>query len=106
MGKQPQPDTEATARPLHPFVIPSEEAVRAAIGLVWRNLPSHASTFSLCECGRGGGPCIHCAQDMLAEAIGGDTFLAYRYVTKAKALRRMETSFVEWATGKNEKLSD
>lgn len=88
----------------------SEADIRAAIGLIWRNLPSGPSTFSQCKCGRGsgrgGGPCIVCAQEALAAALGGDRFIAWRYVMKLRSMRSMENAMIEWAHRKSQNVSD
>lgn len=64
--------------------------------LIWRNLPSHASTFGEClnKCGRssgrGSGECIACARDALAKLVGED--MANDYVSAVRHLRELETA--------------
>lgn len=68
--------------------------IHVALQAIWRNLPTHPSTFSACGLGcgrgngRGGGPCIACAQDALARDVGED--LAAQYVTAARQIRILE----------------
>jgi hypothetical protein len=65
--------------------------------LVWQNLPSGASTFSTCRCGRGagrgGGPCIFCAHDHLRGIVG--IALASDYVHTVQRLRELEARMEE-----------
>ena len=76
------------------------ETMDEARRLVWRNLPSVASTFSQCECeraaGRGGGPCLICAEEMMA-SVAGKAFAAH-YIELVRDFRELER--------KNETLRD
>lgn len=60
---------------------------------IWRNLPNGPTTFSRCECdrgnGRGGGPCIKCAEEALAKLVG-DTEAA-AYVATVRRVRDLES---------------
>jgi hypothetical protein len=75
----------------------NETEIREAIRLIWRNLPDSASTFSPCErgcgqAGRGGGPCLNCAQQDLAALT--NSLIASQYVATALNLRRLEREMV------------
>ena len=75
-----------------------EDQIRAAIRLIWRNLPEAASTFNPCPngCkrhGRGTGPCIECAEKALAKLVGRDK--AKSYVMAVKDLRELEGEMIE-----------
>jgi hypothetical protein len=63
--------------------------------LIWRNLPAYPSTFGPClrncgsgQGGRGGGPCVECAELDLAEIVGDD--LAGRYRDAIEDVRQLE----------------
>ncbi len=84
-----------------------EEQLRDAISLIWRNLPKGPTTFGACsrKCGRGaggrgGGPCIHCAEDDLAELVGGAHGKHYGYshaagyVKAVQEVRRIERAML------------
>ena len=68
------------------------ETVNEARRLVWRNITPVASTFSQCDCGRaagrGGGPCVLCAEDMMARVTGRE--FAEHYVKLVREFREME----------------
>ena len=77
-----------------------EAKIRAAMDLIWRNLPSGPSTFGPCyrKCGRegfarDGGPCIHCAQDDLAKLTS--SAVAKGYVAQVRGLRAMEAAMLK-----------
>jgi len=61
---------------------------------VWSNLPSAPSTFGECKrkcergLGRGGGICIYCAQEDLADIIGDDD--ARAFVDAVRLVRTLE----------------
>jgi hypothetical protein len=60
---------------------------------IWRNLPSGPTSFSRCECGRGngrgGGPCIKCAEEALAKLVGEAEAAAY--VATVRRVRDLES---------------
>lgn len=68
------------------------EQLRNARHDIWRNLPNRPTTFSRCECdrgnGRGGGPCIKCAEDALAKLVG--EVEAAAYVATVRRVRDLE----------------
>lgn len=73
----------------------SEIKLNSAKDLIWRNLPEYPTTFGprLRNCGsgqggRGGGPCIECAELDLAEIVGVD--LASRYRDAIADVRQFE----------------
>lgn len=88
----------------------AEEQIRAAIQLIWRNLPDHPSTFADCgrgcgrASGRGGGPCLICAENDLSKAIG-DADVAAAYVVACRDLRWTEEWMIEQADTKPPHLS-
>ena len=62
--------------------------------LIWRQMPTHPSTFSPCfnECGeiaRGGGECIECLQKKLVKIVGYD--LATAYIDLVRRIRLTES---------------
>lgn len=61
---------------------------------VWGNLPNGPTTFSRCKCkrgnGRGGGPCIRCAEESLAKLVGKAE--AADYVATARRVRELESN--------------
>ena len=76
-----------------------EYDIRQTLHLIWYNLPNGASTFSRCatdgceESARGGGKCLKCAQDQLADLTSED--YATAYVATVKKLRMLERNMVE-----------
>lgn len=68
------------------------EKMEEARRLVWRNLTPRHTTFSQCDCkrkaGRGGGPCLICAEEMMA-SVAGKEFAAH-YVKLVRDFVRME----------------
>lgn len=61
-------------------------------------LPTHASTFSLCpKCGvgsaRGGDVCIDCLTEQLAESVGKEK--AVTYVKSLKETRKLEAELYD-----------
>ena len=77
--------------------MPTEPAIRDAMRLIWRNLPEVPSTFSACargcgQGGRGGGPCLNCAQADLAR-LTNDLY-AGQYVATVLNLRRIERELI------------
>ena len=72
----------------------AEYKLAEAKDLIWRNSTNLAVTFGDCgrKCkrspGRGGGPCIFCAEDDLALVVGAD--LAEKYVEAVRMLRALE----------------
>ena len=68
------------------------EAIRIARYNIWRNLPSGVTTWSLCVCqrqsGRGGGPCLKCAEEKLAALTTPQ--LAADYVLAVRRVRELE----------------
>lgn len=75
----------------------SEPAIREAMRLIWCNLPEAPSTFSACsrgcgQGGRGGGPCLNCAQAELAR-LTNDLY-AGQYVATVLNLRRIERELI------------
>jgi hypothetical protein len=69
-----------------------EDQLRQARHLIWRNLPDGVTTFSPCSCGRGagrgGGPCLACAEEGLAGLIGKTA--AKKYVAAVSSIRELE----------------
>lgn len=75
-----------------------EDKIRAAIRLVWRNLPDGTSTSGPCangckQGGRGSGPCLQCAEAALAKLAGRAK--AKAYVMAVKEIRRLEFEMME-----------
>ena len=72
------------------------QKIHDAHALVWRNLPAFPSTFSQCECGRGhgrgGGPCIQCAEETLAGLVG--QFEAWQYIEACHRVRALEREHI------------
>ena len=70
-----------------------------AVSDIFRNLACWPSTFGPCGngcrrgAGRGGGPCVHYAQDQLASVTNAD--LAARFVAAVREARRLEAEVYE-----------
>ena len=85
-----------------------EAKLREAQHIIWRNLPGFPTTFGPCarNCGRGlggrgGGPCICCAQDDITAMVGEE--LAGKYVSAVRGIRDLEDAMLNYQTPK---LSD
>ena len=76
-----------------------EYQIRSLIQLIWKQLPSGASTFSQCqndkceESARGGKKCIKCLEKELARFVGEEA--AQNYVDAAHVIRAMEREMLE-----------
>lgn len=74
------------------FMTPYKQLLDAR-SAIWSNLPNGPTTFSRCECdrgnGRGGGPCIKCAEEELAKLVGDAEAAAY--VATVRRVRDLES---------------